>query len=253
MSIELLASAKNGSQSSISCLLVSISSECKTIISHFLGTKYSARIDADDVLQEVLIQVATGVMTTEFNDWNGFKAWLFCVCRNNVYKQVEYVKSLRRSADRTSAFGEGFDVGCDDKTAVEIVISRENLSGVMAVAASLPDDEFQVIEYLAQGMSPREAGEMVGKDAAFAYYARRQLKELLSGGEKPARRAVKTTDSANRARLKAWKKHYDAMMAIECFVTREKAIARFEKSLARLSDAERTEMLAFIQGVAVAA
>lgn len=253
MSMELLVSAKNGSQFAISSLLVSISSECKTIISHFLGTKYSARIDADDVLQEVLMQVATGVATTDFDEWNGFKAWLFCVCRNNVYKQVEYVKSLRRSADRTSAIGEGFDVGCDDRTAVEIMIGRENLSGVMAVAAQLGDDEFQVIEYLAQGFSPREAGEMVGKDAAFAYYARRQLKELLEGDSKPARRAVKTTDSANRARLKAWKKHYDAMMAIECFVTREKAIARFEKSLARLSDAERTEMLAFIQGEAVAA
>lgn len=277
MTIELVNAAISGNAFAMNDLIVAISKDCKAIISHYLGNKYDARVDADDVLQEVLTQVAQDIATCEFANFAAFKGWMFIVCRNNVYKQIEWIKTLSRDADRTCAMGEGFDVSGRSKTADQILEAREQYEMVMDLAKKLPAVEFEAIKALAAGNTPKEVAEGLGCDVSTVYYARRLLKDMVAGqaaaeaaaeaeseevaeqanepaieeavesGSVAVAVAVEVKTSTPKSTLRQWKKFYESVLVMEP-VAREKALARFERTLSKLEPVMQSEMRAFIFG-----
>ena len=103
MSDTTFIAAKSGNVVALNTLLTMSRGYAITVVSAFLGTKYSARIDAEDVSQIVLIQVARDLATCQATDWAGYLGWVRLVARNSVYKEVEKIKAAKRSADKTSA------------------------------------------------------------------------------------------------------------------------------------------------------
>ena len=265
MTIETVNAARNGSSKAMLDLLTQISGFTIDVIRHYLGEKFSTRIDAEDVRQEVLMQVATDLAGCTADTWEGFQGWLYIVCRNNTYKAVEWVKAMSRDASRTQAFGEGWEAASEIRTADTMMSNKETLSAVMAMAAGIegPDWIFESIEHLAVGNTPAECAAALGIDVSEVYYARRLLCEkAMEAGILPKKRTakpapvakavvVKEADpvsepvvevkmtSAERAQMKQWKQHGDLIAATTDVAAQEKMIRRLEKSLARLPECDR--------------
>ena len=169
MSDTTFIAAKSGNVVALNTLLTMTRGYAITVASAFLGTKYSARIDAEDVSQIVLIQVARSLAACQATDWAGYLGWVRLVARNSVYKEVEKIKAAKRSADKTSAIADEFKVTSRTATPVEILESRERLAQVMAMAAGISDMTKNVVTLLADGNTSEEIASQLGITVSGVY------------------------------------------------------------------------------------
>lgn len=165
----VLIEAKNGNASQLNSLLTKTRGYSISVVAAFLGTKYSARIDAEDVSQIVMIQVARDLATCQATDWAGYLGWVRLVARNCVYKEVERIKAAKRSADRTSTMADEFQATSRTATPVEILESREQLAQVLALAACISDLTKNVIGLLADGNTSEEISAQLGITVSGVY------------------------------------------------------------------------------------
>lgn len=169
MSNVTLIAAKNGNVVELNSLLTQTRGYAISVVSAFLGTKYSARIDAEDVSQIVLIQVARDLATCQAIDWSGYLGWVRLVARNCVYKEVERIKAAKRSADRTTTIADEFQVTSRTATPVAILESREQLAQVLALAAGISDLTKNVVALLADGNTSEEISSQLGITVSGVY------------------------------------------------------------------------------------
>lgn len=169
MSYAIVIEAKSGNTMSINSLLTQTRGYAISVVSAFLGTKYSARIDAEDVSQIVLFQVARDLATCQATDWSGYLGWVRLIARNSVYKEVEKIKAAKRSADRTTSMSDEFQASSRTATPVEIVEVREQLEQVLALAAGISDSTKNVIALLAEGNTSEEIAAQLGITVSGVY------------------------------------------------------------------------------------
>ena len=176
MSDSIISSAKSGNVVAINSLLTQTRGYAISVVSAFLGTKYSARIDAEDVSQIVLVQVARDLANCQATDWSGYLGWVSLIARNSVYKEVERVKAAKRSADRTCSIGYGdkddsdpFQVTGPTATPVAIAEVREQLEQVLALAAGISESTKNVIALLAEGNTSEEIADQLGITVSGVY------------------------------------------------------------------------------------
>ena len=169
MTTSTLIAAKSGNVSELNALLMETRSYAIAVVSKFLGTKYSARIDAEDVSQIVLTQVARDLATCNATDMASYFGWVRLVARNCVYKEVEKIKAAKRSADRTHVIGDDFQVTGRTQTPVEILESREQLAAVMALAAGVSDLTKNVVVLLGEGNDSAAIADQLGITVSAVY------------------------------------------------------------------------------------
>lgn len=160
---EVLAAAKSGSVSAINELLVASERYIRVVVNNLLGTKYAARIDADDVCQEVLIKVATGVAHCRAEDWQGYLGWLSFVARNATYTCVRSVKCKKQSADETVSLGE-WDVAKGDSPE-ELAVAKEQAERFNKLASEMGEVTERVVEMLLDGDKVSEISAKTGLSA----------------------------------------------------------------------------------------
>jgi RNA polymerase sigma-70 factor (ECF subfamily) len=87
-----------------------------------------------------------------------FRAWLFAIAHSVV------VNGTRRRAER--ALGDTFDVADPAASPEEMAIAADDRRQVVALLASLPEDQRRVIELRLAGLSGNEIAESIGKSVA---------------------------------------------------------------------------------------
>ena len=166
MSDSIISSAKSGNVVALNSLLTQTRGYAISVVSAFLGTKYSARIDAEDVSQIVLVQVARDLANCQATDWAGYLGWVRLIARNSVYKEVEKIKAAKRSADRTT---DELQASSRTATPVKIAEVREQLEQVLALAAGISDATKNVIALLAEGNTSEEIAAQLGITVSGVY------------------------------------------------------------------------------------
>lgn len=160
MSVQVYHAAKSGSVSGINELLAISQAYVRAVVSGYLGSKYASRVDTDDVVQDVLVKVATDVARCEATDWKGYLGWLATICRNTTYNTVKKMQRLRDSADRTEAFdGLSFSGGSSPD---EIVEASESAVAFLELASSISRNTRTVIEMMMEGNSTVEIMDATG-------------------------------------------------------------------------------------------
>jgi len=271
MSYELVQDAMSGKQYAMVDLLTKITEDITNIVWHYLGTRYSHRIDAEDVVQEVLFQVARDLPTCEATDWKQFMCWVFFISRNNTYKSVSMIKLGKSSADRTQAIGESWEASSHTQAPDAILIERENLQAVLELAQTISDNARRVCELLGEGNTPNEIATVLGIGVYEVYSVRRSLKDLCnargiyqtkkSDAWKPAIQQASSTsadaavskvatdvaanvqaDPLKKARMRQWKRFASELEAKTCPVEYRKGVVYLERAIAKLDVSEQSEM-----------
>jgi DNA-directed RNA polymerase specialized sigma24 family protein len=271
MSYELVQDAMSGKQYAMVDLLTKITEDITNIVWHYLGTRYSHRIDAEDVVQEVLFQVAKDLPTCEATDWKQFMCWVFFISRNNTYKSVSMIKLGKSSADRTQAIGESWEASSHTQAPDAILIERENLQAVLELAQTISSNARRVCELLGEGNTPNEIATVLGIGVYEVYSVRRSLKDLCnargiyqtkkSDAWKPAIQQASSTsadaaspkvatdvaanvqaDPLKKARMRQWKRFASELEAKTCPVEYRKGVVYLERAIAKLDVSEQSEM-----------
>lgn len=162
MSNATLIAAQTGSANGINALLTQTRGYAVAVVAAHLGTKYAARIDAEDISQIVLMQIARDFARCEASDWASYLGWVRVVARNTTYREIERVKAAKRSADATVTIGETFDTESATATPDAICEAKERLQQVLAMAAGMSSNTQHVIKLLADGNTSEEISRQLG-------------------------------------------------------------------------------------------
>jgi RNA polymerase sigma factor (sigma-70 family) len=165
----LVLSAISGSSESLSDLLVMSRPYAISTIKRFIGTKYSAQLDVEDVLQEVLMDVSQKITACSASNWREYLGWLGFACRNTTYGALDKVKAKRRSADRTQRVADDFDPESRMRTPQSQLETKETLQQVLRMANSMPGATPKVIQMLSEGCTSQEIASDLGITVSAVY------------------------------------------------------------------------------------
>jgi RNA polymerase sigma-70 factor (ECF subfamily) len=146
----LLRRALDGEESARCDLLDRLRPRLVLWITARLSAEMRAKIEAEDVAQEVLLAVHRGLDAFEMRDGPAFYAWLFRLAENRIRDQVDYFGARKRQpeppplhASRTSPSGAA--------------IRSERLDLVREALARLSEDHRRVIQLRRLEEKPVEA------------------------------------------------------------------------------------------------
>ncbi len=180
MNNEVLNSAKLGNASALNQLLIASERYAKSVIRSFLGNKYAAKLDVEDVSQIVLAQVARDVATCSAQDWASYLGWLSFVCRNTTYKEVEKLQALKRKADSAPSNSEDRpDIAGNTSTPDEYMIAEETRAQLLKLAAGVNEHGEYVLNGMLGGQSSSEIASELGVDVSLVYLTTRRIKERV--------------------------------------------------------------------------
>jgi RNA polymerase sigma factor (sigma-70 family) len=186
----LLQEAKSGSASALNQLLIQSERYATSVVNGFLGNRYSAKIGVEDVVQEVLIKVATGVATCNAQTFQSYLGWLSFVARNETYKQIERIKAKKRTMD----LGDGRLVDREAKgtesSPEQNIVAHETQQVLLTAASQLSPLTYEVARRLLEGMRPLEIAEDLGVRVTLVYRIVKSFKSV----------AVEHVQSGNRCR-----------------------------------------------------
>jgi RNA polymerase sigma factor (sigma-70 family) len=178
---EIVLSAKTGSASALSQLLVMSDRYVRSVVTRYLGTRYQSQVDVDDVTQDCLISIARDVASSSAQDWDSYKGWLATVARNTTYKAITKIKAARRGADKQESAPEGFVAAGCEATPDKTLADRETIDAIYAEADSIGGNTSQAIRMVAAGYTSREISEALGiTDMAVAGLLKRLRRKVAS-------------------------------------------------------------------------
>lgn len=97
MNDDLLRKAKAGSAAALNELLSYSQRYAFAVIKGFLGRRFQAKLDIDDIVQNTLIEVAMSLSDRcKADNYHAYLRWLSCVARNATYKEIERLTSKKR-------------------------------------------------------------------------------------------------------------------------------------------------------------
>jgi RNA polymerase sigma-70 factor (ECF subfamily) len=135
-----------------------------------------SEVDAEDVMQEMLIRVWQ--RRDQFEEIENKEAWCMTVTRNLS------IDKIRARKQNTKDISEYYTIA-DSEAAPDIKVEdRENLKIVLDVLNTLPDKQKEIIHLRdVEGYSYREIGEIIGLSEdqvkVNLFRARQRLKEKL--------------------------------------------------------------------------
>lgn len=253
MSYELVVDARANTGYAMVDLLSKITPDVGGIVYHYLGEKYGHRLDVDDVVQEVLFQVARDIASCEAKDWKEFMCWVFFICRNCTYKAVELIKLGKSPADKTQAIGDSWEAASNrTATPEQAALLREDMEAIMALAAEISSNGPRICELLAEGWTPNEIAAELGITATEVYGLRRSLKEAANrtgvyetrksdAWAKPADAEAQDA-AAWKSQVRTYKKFADQIHAAKTEGEAVKMFQYLDKQLAKMAPEKAKEM-----------
>ena len=136
------------------------------VICSDLPSRLRAKIDPEDVLQEVLDRAWRDLQTLRELSAPGFRHWVCAIARHRVRDVVRYYNNRKRAAKREEAFSRLPDDSAFryDRTASDSVARREHVAKVVEALDDLNPSERKVIIHLIFGGCPRpKVAEMMGR------------------------------------------------------------------------------------------
>lgn len=193
----LLESARTGDRSAVEQLLARSRESIRRMISHRLDPALSARLDASDVVQDVLIEASHRLDDYLRSPAMPFQLWLRHIARDHVIDaHRKHRKAQRRSLDReqhpaASAWNNQSSADLmaqifDHELTPASAAIRQEMQRRLEQAIDRLDDEDRelILMRLSEGMSNQEVATLYGltEPAASMRYLRavRRLQALLA-------------------------------------------------------------------------
>lgn len=177
--------ANRGDQDALDALLMRMRPRLQAWVALRMGPTLKAKLEADDIVQEILMKAAGAIESFEPRGEHGFHAWLFTIARNQLYEWQRRMSAAKRSGDE-ELIHSGFFL---DETGPSTWTSRrEELDLVLRTLTQLPDRHREIIRLKSiECLSNAEAAQKMGispKNASVLHVrAMTDLRKRLTGGK----------------------------------------------------------------------
>lgn len=134
------------------------------VIGQALPARLHAKIDAEDVLQEVLDQAWRNLPSLNQVSLPGFYRWVCAIARHRVCDAVRSLDNQKRAARREEAFDRAADesVFRYDRTASDSIVRREHVARVIEALDELePVQREVIVRRILEGFSRQEVAQML--------------------------------------------------------------------------------------------
>ena len=158
------------------------------------------RVDEEDLAQDLTAEVFERAVSEQhtLRHAEAFGAWLFAIARNTVsgyYRRRRDVVSLEQIAEQTAP----------DPSPPEVLMLREELLQLLAVLATLPERDQEIIRLkFGGGLGNQEIAKVLrlraGHVAVLLFRAVRKLRTRLDAEEIANRRDVEGLESKHQTR-----------------------------------------------------
>jgi RNA polymerase sigma-70 factor (ECF subfamily) len=133
----LVASAKNGDDAARGMLLERIRPRLVLWCASSLPPALRSLYDADDVAQEILLAVHSGLGGFRGSDTRSFHAWIFRMGENHIRDLLDYTGAKKRQLPQAATFSQTSPSGA--------VMRAESAERVRRAVEALPEDYRAVI------------------------------------------------------------------------------------------------------------
>ena len=175
----LFLEAKRGSTVALNQLLIASESYASSIVAGFLGNRYCSKLGIEDVVQEVLLKVATDVSTCNARTFRAYLGWLSYVARNETYKQIERLKAKKRTLDRAEGLPTMIDAAIYHPSAEATLVANETKIAILSTASSISPFTYEVALRLIDGMRPGQIASELQVEVSSIYKTLKTFKAAV--------------------------------------------------------------------------
>ncbi len=158
-----------------------------------LGTRLRARIEAEDIVQEILLKAFEGLATFEPKHEHSLLAWLFTIAEHRIADLADHFGAAKRDGEREREIHSRIAAS---QTSPSMRASREEQKELLWLAMSALSERHREILRLRrfEMLSNEEAGERMGitaKNASVLYVrAVEAMRKVMTGGLGGAERSA---------------------------------------------------------------
>jgi RNA polymerase sigma-70 factor (ECF subfamily) len=177
--------ANVGDNEALEALLVRMRPRLRAWVALRMGPALKAKLEADDIVQEILIKAAGAIRSFEPRGKRAFNAWLFTIARNQLHQWRRRLGAAKRTAAEEQIHSGIYREQSGPSTWAS---RHEELDNVLQTLTQLPERHREVIRLRnIEFLSNTEAAEKLGitpNNASVLYVrAMTDLREKLKGGE----------------------------------------------------------------------
>lgn len=180
-----------GDQEAAERLLWHYHSRLVSHASRRIGVEWQGRIDAEDVVQEALVDIYKGIASFEHDGEESFYRWAAAIVSRKFIDHVRYHRRQKRNPAReirrsgSKAARETLLERClpNTTTPSRVMRRKDAIGAMMGYIAKLPDDYRMVIQrlYLDEAPIAEVAREMDRSEDAVRRLAGRAVEQLQRG------------------------------------------------------------------------
>jgi RNA polymerase sigma-70 factor (ECF subfamily) len=184
---DLIERLRGGEKEAFSELFAKYRPRLAVLIHYKLSEEMRARVEVDDILQEVFLAAATEIGRFTYRSPGSFMSWLARIADHVIIDAARTVGRQKRHAEEMlrlrSASNPGGPEPVDSKTPSRLFAQQEGLERLRGRLNALPEDYRQVILMAKiEGLSTGEMAERLGKSreavAVLLHRAIQRLREL---------------------------------------------------------------------------
>ncbi|XZE35373.1 RNA polymerase sigma factor [Pirellulaceae bacterium SH501] len=192
MNDELLRMAKAGSAAAMNDLIACSQRYVFAVVKGFLGRRYQAKLDVEDVVQVTLMEVSmTLVSRCKADNYHAYLRWLSCVARSVTYKEIERLSAQKRAGDLAvksmRCDGRGSDIRClflpggaSCCPSVErAFFVRETISRMIDMAESESRNAGKVMEAMIDGVRIPQIASELGMSRSTVYKTASRVRKMV--------------------------------------------------------------------------
>ncbi|MHC4548634.1 MAG: sigma-70 family RNA polymerase sigma factor [Planctomycetota bacterium] len=176
--------ANEGDKEALEKLLVRMRPRLRAWVALRMGPVLKAKLEADDLVQEILIKAAGAIQDFEPRGNRAFYAWLFTIARNQINQWRRTFGAAKRTAEEEQLHSGIRQAQSSPSTWAS---RNEELDHVLQTLTRLPERHREVIrlrsiEFLSNAEAAAQLGITRGNASVLYVRAMTALREKLRGG-----------------------------------------------------------------------
>jgi RNA polymerase sigma-70 factor (ECF subfamily) len=176
--------ANAGERAALEQLLERMRPRLEVWVALHMGAALKARVDAEDLVQEILLKASEAIESFEPKGKRSFLSWLFKVARNQISDRQRHFGAAKRDFHREQELRSG--ISAQATGPLSQAERNEQMDGLLDALATLPENYRDILrlrrlEYLDNAEAAERLGITRGNASVLYVRAMQALRKKLGG------------------------------------------------------------------------